>query len=408
MPKISIYRPSFDSEVRQLGYFTPSTGNRVRNAAYDACLETQSWNCTSVKTPGFRNMKKGSRYRPINPFNCLSVIRKDSSGTIRRKGPSAVVWEGVGRKVMGTSWGAITNNLYGPDASHNFFSKAETGALNKMLDMKFNAAQAFAERKQTADLLVKSVNRFVTFAVLFRKGNFKEANKILRSTRGAFTGRQLPTFPKKPITKDTFANSWLEYSYGWRPLLNDIYGSAELLADTYEDIRQPCRVRGGNSESKSWVSRMTAEGLTGTARGKSKIRTTVNLEFDIGNDVAKTLAKTGITNPALLAWELLPYSFVIDWFIPIGNYLSAVNATTGLVFKRGSRTTVASGEVSSSTVSDGSIYSTDPFPASAEWCEVIRIVYNTFPTPHLPSVSLGLNLNQVTSGLSLISQFFKK
>ena len=29
-----------------------------------------------------------------------------------------------------------------------------------------------------------------------------------------------------------------------------------------------------------------------------------------------------LDNPAVLAWEALPYSFVVDWFIPIGDYLN--------------------------------------------------------------------------------------
>lgn len=27
------------------------------------------------------------------------------------------------------------------------------------------------------------------------------------------------------------------------------------------------------------------------------------------------------------AWELIPYSFVVDWFIPVGNYLNKINST---------------------------------------------------------------------------------
>ncbi len=40
----------------------------------------------------------------------------------------------------------------------------------------------------------------------------------------------------------------------------------------------------------------------------------------------------GLTDPSSVLWELTPWSFVIDWFIPIGNYLNArglAQATTG-------------------------------------------------------------------------------
>ena len=33
----------------------------------------------------------------------------------------------------------------------------------------------------------------------------------------------------------------------------------------------------------------------------------------------------GLADPATVVWELIPYSFVVDWFIPIGSYLENLN-----------------------------------------------------------------------------------
>jgi hypothetical protein len=33
-------------------------------------------------------------------------------------------------------------------------------------------------------------------------------------------------------------------------------------------------------------------------------------------------AQLGLTHPGSVLWERLPWSFVVDWFIPIGTYLS--------------------------------------------------------------------------------------
>jgi len=38
----------------------------------------------------------------------------------------------------------------------------------------------------------------------------------------------------------------------------------------------------------------------------------------------------GLTNPEMVMWELLPYSFVADWFIPIGDWMEARALVQGL------------------------------------------------------------------------------
>lgn len=49
----------------------------------------------------------------------------------------------------------------------------------------------------------------------------------------------------------------------------------------------------------------------------------------------RTLNQLGLVNPASLAWELIPWSFVVDWFIPIGPLLSVLTAPAGLIFISG-------------------------------------------------------------------------
>lgn len=52
-----------------------------------------------------------------------------------------------------------------------------------------------------------------------------------------------------------------------------------------------------------------------------------------------TAGELGLTNPALVAWELVPYSFVVDWFLPIGDWLQAQTSLLGLSFSDLSITT---------------------------------------------------------------------
>ena len=38
----------------------------------------------------------------------------------------------------------------------------------------------------------------------------------------------------------------------------------------------------------------------------------------------------GLMDPLSVVWELIPYSFVVDWFIPIGTYLENLNTIPSL------------------------------------------------------------------------------
>jgi hypothetical protein len=50
----------------------------------------------------------------------------------------------------------------------------------------------------------------------------------------------------------------------------------------------------------------------------------------LSNPSLAQLNGTGLLNPALLYWELMPYSFVVDWFIPVGDVLASLTAGLGL------------------------------------------------------------------------------
>jgi hypothetical protein len=72
---------------------------------------------------------------------------------------------------------------------------------------------------------------------------------------------------------------------------------------------------------------------------KYKTRVTVN------STMLRDFAQLGFSNPLNLAWELVPYSFVADWFIPIGAHLSNLDAYQGLSVSWTTKTTFIKSEI---------------------------------------------------------------
>jgi hypothetical protein len=84
------------------------------------------------------------------------------------------------------------------------------------------------------------------------------------------------------------------------------------------------------------VDNKVVQGSTTTLdQGSIKIRYTVYFQIDYPE--MPNITRLGLTNPPQLAWELIPFSFVFDWLLPIGDWLSSLDATVGLRFSDGSK-----------------------------------------------------------------------
>jgi hypothetical protein len=126
------------------------------------------------------------------------------------------------------------------------------------------------------------------------------------------------------------------------------------------------------------------------------------------------LNQTGFTNPINLLWELLPFSFVADWFLPIGNYLEALTAWNGLEFLDGYQVQFTRESCISAihgqsidAGSGGTIQDTQADYAR-EWILLDRTKLTAFPTPQMSwSPSNGLsNVTTAANAIALVHQVF--
>ena len=130
----------------------------------------------------------------------------------------------------------------------------------------------------------------------------------------------------------------------------------------------------------------------------------------------------GIDNPLEVVWELIPLSFVADWFIPVGEFLRSLTATNGLVFHSGYKATRDVRKVEAGffgngrrNVSGGTIYG--PLVGQGVmtkfWMNQVRTKLIAFPVPTMPtfndprSVKDG-GLKRATSAIALLQSAFLK
>jgi len=192
--------------------------------------------------------------------------------------------------------------------------------LRKIRGHSFNIAVSNAQDAKTLEMVTGTVVRLAKVIRALKRGNVTLAARTLglNSFTGANRGRQV--LESTQVASDI----WLEMQYGWKPLLNDVHDAAEALAYSMDPPRRSRLVVVGK---KSYDAK--------TVNYTTDFRTTESLDVSerIICDLVESLSaprSLGLTDPASVAWELLPWSFVADWFIPIGTYLDNFNAIPNL------------------------------------------------------------------------------
>lgn len=128
------------------------------------------------------------------------------------------------------------------------------------------------------------------------------------------TGRRNTLATRRLSAKD-ISGRWLEMQYAWRPLVSQSFEAAKAL----EAVTGPRVLRFSVS---SGTRRSTYEGSpTPIYKYPITLSYSVRQKAELYEDVSvnRSLA---LVDPVQIAWEVVPYSFVVDWFIPIGTYLS--------------------------------------------------------------------------------------
>lgn len=252
--------------------------------------------------------------------------------------------------------------------NHDFSSledRAITKALLNLKNQKVNLAVAYAERKETAELFETASTRIVSDVLGFRR---KMSGEIAREARSGYyrhqrfnnlsvPGRKYGRYyraysvwsdllNRRVGVSATLSNAWLELTYGWRPFMQDLYGSVEAIVDAglgHDASRCTVKASVKDVETSRFDLSMTSEWISESVPTASfsmrRVDTHtchVSLTYVLANEILYSMAQMGITNPAELAWERIPFSFVVDWFLPVGNFLQTLDADFGMRFIGGS------------------------------------------------------------------------
>lgn len=284
----------------------------------------------------------------------------------------------------------------------NLKASAESQALSRLSDKKMELGVSLIEARKTISHLATSAIRLLNLYRAVRKGKFSDAAKILGIN------------PKRGMTKDMSRN-WLEYKYAWMPLLSDIHAAYEIARNGLE---VPLTLR-GSSQSRDTVSvsvpfRGQEDGSANPStewqpvKKSKKVQAQLTCKVILYGRVHSAglvqLSALGLTNPLSIAWELVPWSFVLDWFIPVGTFLEACTATFGLTWMDGCCTKTVSLNTTVESFPPGPPYRKNlPWSSGQQTYEVFnmqRLRYGNFPSPRLFSTT-SLSVDKAVTAVAL-------
>lgn len=364
---------------------------------------------TSVRTPGFRT-KKGSQL-PVNPHT-VEFYEDDEPG---------VMVKYYKTYAPTTYWGYIldrsllnTVNYLPPGPQHNaaVLNKAISNVVkNAQLDIQANLAQDFAQINQTVRLIGNTMNRIIGSIGALKRGNFPGAIQAL--VDGTNYTRRLRNAKFSPTS--SLARNWLELQYGWKPLLKDVDGSMRSTAQLIAQDRSIQLVRG--SSNMNLQTRGLLSGLGGNP-GEWEVNTRhsarIGFRYKIDDHLKAYLAQTGFTNPINLAWEILPFSFVVDWFLPIGPYLETISSFDGLSFLDGYQTQFTKQVVHANWHRPTILAPGSPNEVTHEWAgshsrvwwKLDRQKLTTFPKSRVPKLKNPISTTHALNALALLRVVF--
>lgn len=205
-----------------------------------------------------------------------------------------------------------------------------TECINKIADRKMELGNFIATGSKTASEMAHLLLRVLQAYRAARTGNLTGLGKALgiSGLRGFATGKDA-------------AKLWLEHRYGWLPLLSDLYDLSGVLKNGLGDKAPILHATRNLQDRRPW----TPIGNQGYAdlSGAMLVNYRCKLWYILDDITIFRLSQLEVINPLEIAWELIPYSFVIDWVLPVGNVLAAWTGTWGLSYLDGCITTHAEG-----------------------------------------------------------------
>lgn len=286
-----------------------------------------------------------------------------------------------------------------PIRSMGISAKLSNKMLSKIDSKAFNAGQFLAELSETASSIASLGTTIVRFGIAIKRGKWNKALKTIGLDEKSFKR----TIKKKKL--NTVGSRWLYYKFAILPLVYDVGDLAALYSK--EDILRMKSFTQAHVSETDEDKRSISNGYD-TDKYNLTGKTSFKIVYSINNPEVIAAKAIGLTNPVAALYELVPFSWLVDYAVGIGEFLNVMSATQGLSFSHGYISKKVTGSATrrrNQTITYGNGTINNDYSSSTVKLEGVyrRSPVTSFPAPQLRLTIDDLSVNKALNVAALIA-----
>lgn len=392
--------PNVPAHTSSVGYYTQHAyirydygpSNRPFGQLSDSWASRSVLVAVSNRSPVVKSDGKSATtyFRKVGRLDSLAAPRV-TTDTHKYEANSSIGYRGVTLYMnpLGSSYASPSTTV--PQWMTDKVIQDATAELN---NVRVYILEDLFEAQKTLDTAIGIFNLIVKLYLIARKRDWRRLRRLLRSL-GHDPGRKA-------------ANGWLMYYYGIRPLIStmgaalDAYRAKEKTMSSTKKVEEAVDVLNFVDWSYSNVVN------SGKAKQMAKCGLTVDISMSSTVNAWSSFGFTGNANDdaATVLWAITPYSFVVDWLLPVQRFLSTRRWTSGVKHKYGYITKLIH--------CDGIVTETNPMTGSNDrgslpvvrvrCLQFSRTAYNNYIPPSGLTLDWSLNSTQLFNATALLIQ----
>lgn len=275
--------------------------------------------CWGHRTPNFYRLLSEGALIPYSAWvkttmsgDCSGVYQKQRTAPFYRSEISGF----AGYRNWYADFPGIHSALFNEAKNFSLVQKCAANAYTKGFDLGTFMAEAGKAAKMVRDVSKQLTN----FAVKYTSpGEVKGFLQYWGSPHGK---KDIARALKNPATLiRCISEAWLQGRFGWRPLVNDLADLNGVIID-FDGYKTRYR-----TSSSKQLSDNPSPSVTTINEGEYTGTVTVTNACSLsmrGSLVADIVPSKYRMDLAATAWELVPYSFVVDWIYDVGTAIEAL------------------------------------------------------------------------------------